>query len=119
MPDVSHPSELEPSQWLDRIVPSFFDVPERRLLVAVLFDAVRLLRTGTPKQSAEVWSWVCADDGKARITFRALCDGLDADPDHVRRSMRVSVDAPGGRPHRRVSVQTHRLRPRFRPARRL
>jgi hypothetical protein len=74
--DSNRPEQLAPSQWLDRCVPSFFDVPERRLLLAVLSDAVRLLHAGQ-KQRAEVLAWIWGQP--ARITFQALCDELAID----------------------------------------
>jgi hypothetical protein len=63
------------SQYLDRVSTPFTDVPERRLLVAVLADAARCLQVGG-KPRAEVLVWVRGQKGAARLSFRFLCDGL-------------------------------------------
>lgn len=84
------PEELVPSQWFGRFVPSFFDVPERRLLLAVLSDAVRLLHAGR-KQRAEVLAWIRGQP--ARITFEALCDELAIDAATAARQL-VGTQAP-------------------------
>ncbi len=82
--DTSCPDQLEPSQWFDRFIPDFFDVPEHRLLLAVLSDAVRQLREGV-SQRAEVVRWIKGHD--ARIPFRALCEGLRIDADALARRL--------------------------------
>ena len=86
--------ELLESQWLDRMLPCFTDVPERRLLLAVLFDAVRCLQAGT-KQRREVLTWLRGEYASARIPFQALCDGLEieAAPLARRRLLPVASDA--------------------------
>jgi len=54
-------------------------VPERRLLIALLFDAIRILHTGGVKQRDEIVSWIRGMNA-ARVPFRILCEGLDLDP---------------------------------------
>ena len=88
--DSSCPDELVPSQWFGRFVPSYLDVPERRLLLAVLSDAVRLLHAGR-KQRAEVLAWIRGQP--ARITFQAVCDELAIDAATAARQL-VRTQAP-------------------------
>jgi hypothetical protein len=88
--DSTYPDELVPSQWFGRFVPSFFDVPERRLLLAVLSDAVRLLHAGK-KQRTEVLAWIRGQP--ARIPFQALCDELAIDAATAARQL-VRTQAP-------------------------
>ena len=85
-PDSDHscPDQLTASQWFDRVVPDFFDVPERRLLLAVLSDAVRRLQAGV-KQRTEVLRWMKGH--AARIPFQALCDGLRIDAGSLARRL--------------------------------
>lgn len=77
--DESAAEVLLASQWNRRSASQFLDVPERRLLVAVLVDAVRVLMSRDQKQRARVVRWVKGDD--ARVPFRDLCLNLDLDPD--------------------------------------
>ena len=117
--------ELLASQWLDRMLPCFTDVPERRLLLAVLFDAVRCLQAGT-KQRREVLTWIRGEYASARIPFQALCDGLELEAaplarrlllpmvSDVQRTRRVRVHHLGGG-GRHIAV----VEPRARPAVRL
>jgi hypothetical protein len=96
--DSSCPDQLVPAQWSARLLPSFFDVPERRLLLAVLSDAVRLLHAGR-KGRAEVVAWIRGQP--ARITFQELCDELAIDAvsagRHLVRTQEASVIS-----HRRI-----------------
>jgi hypothetical protein len=88
--------DMLPSQWLDRVGASLADMPERRLLVAVLFDAIRLLHYGGIKQRDEVIAWIQGRNGTARIPFTVLCDGLNLEPrEFARRVLQTSlVNAP-------------------------
>jgi hypothetical protein len=87
------------SQWAAQLVPDFFDVPERRLLLAVLIDALRLLRTGNPKDQRRVMMWIRGQD--ARLTFQDVCDGLELDATHVAAHM-VGESRAGPVPRRRM-----------------
>lgn len=108
---------MEPSQWFDRMGPDFFDVPEHRLLLAVLSDAVRQLREGV-SQRAEVVRWIKGH--AARIPFQALCDGLHVDADALtRRLIAPKTTLPIFRRVRpQAAVQTRSSRRRARGARR-
>jgi hypothetical protein len=104
-PNNGSPSdELLASQWVDRMSPCFTDVPERRLLVAVLLDAVRCLTLGVGRPRTEVLAWIRGDYASARIPFRSLCDGLDIEAELLaRRLLRPpTLDA---KVHRRVGVR--------------
>ncbi len=71
--------DLVVSQWYDRQSPSFMDVPERRLLLAVLVDAIRCLQSNDERQRTQVAAWVRGENGNARLSFRSLCEGLGLD----------------------------------------
>jgi hypothetical protein len=68
--------ELVTSQWLDRVTPNSADIPERRLLVAVLLDAIRCLQIGGQRDRAAVIAWIQSAYGPARLSFGMICDGL-------------------------------------------
>ena len=96
--------EFLASQWLDRVLPCFTDMPERRLLVAVLLEAVRSLQTGGGKQRTAVLAWVRGDNAAARIPFQSLCDGLGMEAAPLARRLLLAA-IPGGKPHRRAGVR--------------
>jgi hypothetical protein len=73
------------SQWGERPTAQTFDVPERKLLVAVLADAVELLARGDARERASVLAWIRGRD--ARVPFRDLCYNLDLDPDESARKI--------------------------------
>jgi len=73
---------------------------ERRLMLAVLEDAVDCYRTGrwardpaTRLLFAETREWVESTDCRALFSFESICDFLDIDADYVRRRL-----ANGARP---------------------
>ena len=70
------PEQLVASQWFDRLSPSVSEVPERRLLVAVLADAIRCLQDGSDRERNEVMAWLRSEHVNARLSFRWLCEGL-------------------------------------------
>ena len=73
------------SQWREQFVPDFFDVPERRLLLAVLMDALHTLRKGSLTDQKGVLTWIRGQD--ARFTFQDVCDGLALDAQRVATHM--------------------------------
>jgi hypothetical protein len=104
-PPAVHASsdELVPSQWLDRMSPSFVtDVPERRLLLAVLVDAIRCLQSGSQRDRSSVAAWIRGENGAARLLFQSVCDGLNLEADPLGR--RLLRSAGGGKPISRNRV---------------
>lgn len=99
--------ELLASQWLDRQLPCFTDVPERRLLIAVLLDAVRCLQLGGGRQRTEVLAWIRDEYASARLPFRSLCDGLELEPAQLARRLLLPAMRSPTR-HRRVGVRPMR-----------
>jgi hypothetical protein len=82
--------------WLAPLVPEQLrgrpqSTPERRLMVAVLEDAMReLVRPGGPwygaraRQRKEVQVWLESDDVAWPFSFVNVCEALDLDPGEVR-----------------------------------
>jgi hypothetical protein len=65
--------------------------PLRRLMVAMLVDAVRCFQTGFKtrqparhREYAEVRSWIFSDEDNGVFSFRAVCDVLEIDPEALR-----------------------------------
>ncbi len=87
--------DLLPTQLLDRVLLGDGDIPERRLLVAVLADAVRCLQSGSVKERTEVFAWMRSAYGPARFSFGALCDALGLEVDLVARRLRTLASETG------------------------
>lgn len=72
--------------------------PERRLLSAVLEDALRVLYFGRrASRRREAWAWMTDDLAEGPFAFAALCETLDLDPDAVRAMVRHNL-LQSGRP---------------------
>ena len=83
----------------------FLDVPERRLLVAVLVDAVRILLDGDERERAGVLRWIQGVD--ARIPFGELCLNLELDPETTAKKLIRSAGSLRGNARR---ISTRRVR---------
>jgi hypothetical protein len=83
---TSFPDDVVPSQWMDQVRAAFTDVPERRLLIALLFDVIRVLQGGNAKERAEISAWIRGTNA-ARIPFGLLCDALELEPTCLARRL--------------------------------
>jgi hypothetical protein len=68
--------------------------PLRRLMSAMLIDAVRCYQTkfkkhqsGRRQEFAEVQSWLFSGRDNGPFSFRAVCDELEIDPEAVRQGL--------------------------------
>lgn len=84
--------------------------PEKRLLLAVLDNAVRsyrsLIFTGG-RRFIEVETWLFSDDADDTFSFRNICDVLCLSPTRIRQSLRTWRSNEAQRPERQ-----HRSHPR-------
>jgi hypothetical protein len=62
------------------------DVPERRLMAAVLTDALCELQSPSSAAGVEAASWI-RGGGNARLSFESVCDALGFDVAWLRRSL--------------------------------
>jgi hypothetical protein len=78
------PDTLLPDQYFDSLVARASDMPEKRLMVAVLLDALLQLRRRGSVAASEAASWIRGDDGTADLTFsfQNICDALAIDADY-------------------------------------
>src|SRR6058998_2077836 len=90
------PDTLLPSQFFDRVRRRSEHDGERRLMIAVLEDAVDVYRKQAgakdPRgqqlfQEAEIW--VEDADRTWLFSFQNICDVLDIDADYLRRGLRL------------------------------
>jgi hypothetical protein len=81
--------------------------PLRRLMVAILLDAIRCVQTkfdarqpARRQECADARSWIFSDDDRAEFSFKAVCDALDIAPNAIRKYLvqweekRLSGDRP-------------------------
>jgi hypothetical protein len=105
------PDGLVASQWFDRLAPDVSDVPERRLLFAVLVDAIRCLQAGSGQEQEDVANWIRGENGPARLSFRTVCEGLNFEAVALaRRVLQLTgTDKRVGR--RRLGARATRMTP--------
>jgi len=88
------PDTLLPSQFFDRVRRRSEHDGERRLMIAVLEDAVDVYRkqagTSDPRGSQlfrEAEEWLEDPDRTWLFSFQNICDVLDIDADYLRRGL--------------------------------
>ena len=121
--DVSIPDVLLPEQYFDRLTARTSDTPERRLLFAVLLDAVILLQRRNTSGSAEAERWIRNEaDSDFPFSFRNLCEALGIEPGYLQRGLlswrRSQVGALPGIPVRQLRTSHRRVTPLGRRRRR-
>jgi hypothetical protein len=114
--DVSIPDVLLPEQYFDRLTARTSDTPERRLLFAVLLDAVILLQRRNTSGSAEAERWIRNEaDSDFPFSFRNLCEALGIEPGYLQRGLlswrRSQVGALPGIPVRQLRTSHRRVTP--------
>ena len=87
------PETLLPTQW-HRSTSDASLVPEKRLLLAILEEAVTTVqryvideRRRGRRLYREAEAWVLSDDVSWPCTFRNICDALGIDPDYLREGV--------------------------------
>lgn len=77
--DSSVPEALLPEQYFDRVSGGARETPEKRLMAAVLLDAlVRLQREGS-SAAAEARAWIAGRGAGSLFSFANVCDALGID----------------------------------------
>jgi hypothetical protein len=88
--DVSVPDSLLPDQYFDRLSARATDTPEKRLMFAVLLDAVIHLQRRHTSGAAEAERWIRGidDDGEEPMfSFQNICDALGIEPAYLARGL--------------------------------
>lgn len=67
--------------------------PEEALMVAVLEDAERALRSRDVRARREAERWFASDDRSHVFAFASICDVLDLDPHRVRRGIVIGTES--------------------------
>jgi len=90
--DVLEPDSILPAQYFEARKP----MPEQRLVVAVLHDAIRCVETyrfakdaGGRRQFREDFQWFFAEDAEWPFSFANICDVLGFDRHEVRHRLQL------------------------------
>ena len=93
---IFQPDTLLPSQFFDRVRRRTEHDAERRLMIAVLEDAVDVYRKQAGARDArgqelfgEAETWIEDLDRTWLFSFQNICDVLDLDADYLRRGLRA------------------------------
>jgi hypothetical protein len=92
--ELFQPDTLLPSQFFDRVRRRTEHHGERRLMIAVLEDAVDVYRKQAGARDPrgeqlfrEAEEWIEDQDQSWLYSFRNICDVLDIDADYLRRGL--------------------------------
>ena len=92
--ELSQADSLLPVQFHNGRAETATAEPLRRLMVAVLLDAIRCFQTKSKSRQparrqefAEVRSWIFSDDDNGCFSFRAVCDAVEIEPTAIRRRL--------------------------------
>jgi hypothetical protein len=92
--ELSQADAILPVQFQNRRGGTATAEPLRRLMVAMLVDAIRCFQTklevrqpARRQEFAEVRSWIFSDDDNGCFSFGAICDALDIDRKAIRKGL--------------------------------
>jgi hypothetical protein len=114
--ETSIPDALLPEQYFDRLAARASDTPEKRLLFAVLLDAVINMQRRNSVGAAEAEQWIRGEDGDdSPFSFRNLCDALGIEPSYLARGLLAwrsrGPIRDGGLPVRQFRISHRRVTP--------
>jgi len=125
------PDTVSPAQFFTRPLDESSLVPEKRLMLAVLEDAIasfqrNVFRGGNvpllpSEEEAAVDSWLDSGDMDWAFSFESICQALDMEPDYLRRGLETWRDRAMSAglegqvyrfPFRRVNGRRHSINPK-------
>ena len=114
--DVSVPDVMLPEQYFDRLASRTSDSPERRLLFAVLLDAIIQLQRRNTSGSVEAERWIRNEaDSDFPFAFRNVCEALGIEAEYLRRGLmswrRSQIGTLPGIPVRQLRTSHRRVTP--------
>jgi hypothetical protein len=120
--DVSVPDTLLPDQYFDRLAARACDSPEKRLMFAVLLDAVIQLRRRNSPGATEAEIWIRGEEAnESPFSFHGVCEALGLEPAYLARgllSWRMSGEVGTRVPVRQLRTSHRRVTPVARRRRR-
>ncbi|RMD82648.1 MAG: hypothetical protein D6815_08705 [Candidatus Dadabacteria bacterium] len=120
------PDTMTPSQFFDRVFTETTMVPEKRLMLAVLEDAIASFQRNFIQctddsdelHDDDVEAWLESDDMSWPFSFASICQALNMEPEYLRkglRNWRIRAEQQGKRgqvyrfPFRRVNGRRHSI----------
>jgi hypothetical protein len=119
------PDTMTPLQFFDRAFTESTLVPEKRLMLAVLEDAIASFqrnfiqsRHTHDADDHDVESWLESNDMSWPFSFASICQALDMEPEYLRRGLRTWRDRAASQatkgqvyrfPFRRVNGRRHSI----------
>lgn len=101
--ELFQPDTLLPSQYFDRIRRRASSDGERRLMVAILEDAVDVYRKQAGARDRkrrqlfeDAEEWIESDDTSWLFSYQNICDVLGIDAGYLRKGLRVWKQRAGG-----------------------
>jgi hypothetical protein len=90
-----------PAQYWDMFASGGEVAPEKRLLIAVLEEAIksyRALAFSGGRRFAEVEEWFACDDNRYTFSFASICEVLGLSATGIRKSLRIGTATEPLRP---------------------
>jgi hypothetical protein len=82
------PEILLPEQYFDRCAARANETPEKRLMFAILLDAVLQLHSGDTKNAAEAERWIRdRENVDEPFSFWNICEVLEIEPSYFARGL--------------------------------
>lgn len=120
------PDTMTPHQYFERLFTESTLVPEKRLMLAVLEDAIasfqrNFINTRNKHgqlEDCDVEAWLESDDMSWPFSFASICQALDMEPEYLRRGLlnwreRTAEAGTKGQvyrfPFRRVNGRRHSI----------
>ena len=109
------PEVILPLQYFDRLAPHATDIPEKRLMFAVLLDAVIQLQRRDSRGASEVAQWIREEDVESVFSFSNICEALGIEPVFLARGLLAwyngTAATPMGVPARQLRTAHRRITP--------
>jgi hypothetical protein len=85
--DTSVLDALLPGQYFDHVAGSAREMPEKRLMAAVLLDALVHLQREGSTGAAEVQAWIDGRGAEGLFSFASVCEALGIEADYLARGL--------------------------------
>jgi hypothetical protein len=95
LPHLFPPETPLPNQYPSRSAHDTADAPEKRLMLAVLLDAIIQLRNGDSSDLIDAENWIRDHDASDEpFSFSNICAVLDIESSYLRRGLLAWRDRP-------------------------
>jgi hypothetical protein len=116
LPETFVPDALLPEQYFDRLAARASDAPEKRLMFAVLLDAVIHLQRRNTRAAVEAEEWIrSTEDDDVPFSFRSICGALGIEPEYLAQGLLTWCENPAklplGVPVRQLRTSRRKITP--------